>query len=179
VTLQGARLTGTTAVRLTHPLLPDPVDVATPPADVTDDTVRFTVPNDPAALPAGLWSVSAVQPGPGPDDQVTNDVPFALAPRITSAMPMTVGRNPQGSADVSLTCEPSVRPRQRVFLLLGGRAVAAAQVAAPTGSLTFHVVAAEAGDHLTRLRVAGTDTLVVDRTVTPPEFDADQTVTVT
>jgi hypothetical protein len=181
VLLQGNHLaSNTVSVRMTHPLLAHPVVVTAPQvSEITDVTVRFGVPDRPADLPAGLWSVSVIHTDPGVAEQVTNDVPLAVAPRITSAMPMAVARAASGTAVVNITCEPHVRFGQRVSLLLGEHAVPPQPFEGTTGALEFRVPNAEPGAHLSRLRVAGMDSPLVNRSVVPPAFDSSQTVTVT
>ena len=178
VVLQGTHLLApVVSVRLTHPLLPEPLDV--PALEVAGERILFRVPDDPAAVPAGMWSVSVVHGGPRPDELPTNGIPLLIAPRITSAMPMTVARNGAGTAVVTLTCEPLVRPQQAYALLLGGRSTAGGPVADATDSLTFRVPSATPGTHVVRLRVAGTDSPAFDRSVTPPVLVPSQTLTVT
>jgi hypothetical protein len=48
-----------------------------------------------------------------------------------------------------------------------------------TGTLTFQAPGVTAGDHFVRLRVDGVDSLLVDKSKTPPVFDPAQKVTVT
>jgi hypothetical protein len=69
-------------------------------------------------------------------------------------------------------------------LLLGDRQlerapIAAATDAAGTDPLVFKSTTVPAGDYLVRLRVDGVDShLIVDRTETPPVFDATQRLVV-
>jgi hypothetical protein len=72
-----------------------------------------------------------------------------------------------------------VRPEQRAALLLGDREVLAQPHPAATDTLTFVVTAAPTGEHFLRLRIDGVDSLLVDRTATPPVFDSNQRVTIT
>lgn len=182
VDLHGMNLAAQTATAtLTHPLLPDPVTLA--PAAATADTVTVEVP--PAA-PAGLWSASVVLTNTVDTQDittVTNAVPLAVAPRITSAMPITVARDAQGAVDIALTCAPPVIAGQQAFLIVGGRAVPEDRMIAGdpvTGTaLSFTVLGAPVGTHVVRLRVAGIDSLLLDRSQPKPRFDDTQTVTVT
>jgi hypothetical protein len=80
---------------------------------------------------------------------------------------------------VVLSVEPNVLAAQRVYLLLGSLSTKANTVTQPTGELVFDVPDAPLGAHLTRVRVDGVDSLLVDRSVTPPRFDETQKVTVT
>jgi hypothetical protein len=84
-----------------------------------------------------------------------------------------------GNATVILTCEPDVRPEQRAALLLGSREVLRTPHATQTNTLTFVVTDVETGDYFVRLRIDGIDSLLVDRSVTPPTFEPDQKVTIT
>jgi hypothetical protein len=176
--ISGGNLVATAvAVRLVHPLLGTIGDIT--PGEAGGTAVRFTVPDQPAGVPAGLWSVSLALTDAGQPERVTNGVPLAIAPRITSPMPMNVARNGAGTAAVAVTCAPDLQPGQRVFLLLGERAMAAAPVPAVTGAIQFQVQNAQPGSYLTRLRVDGVDSLLIDLSVAPPAFDATQVVTVT
>lgn len=177
VTLTGMSLGAANAsVQMSHALLSDPVVIANP--QVTATSVRFTVPNSPATIPAGLWSIALLTTAADGSPIASNGVSLAVSPRITTALPLTVART-AGTAQIDLGCEPSVWPGQQVSLLLGDHAVAARPVTAI--SATVHVTVADAtpGAHLVRLRVGGVDSALVDLATTPPSFDATQTVTVT
>lgn len=178
VTLTGTGLAAPNAtVRMRHPLLADPVLVTDP--DVTAETVRFTVPATPDAVPAGTWLIALLTDDQdGSANAPSNEVPLSIAPRITSAMPMTAVRV-AGTAVIDLECEPSVWPKQQVALLLADRGVAREPGTAITASAQFRVTDATVGDHLVRLRVDGVDSPLVDLATTPPSFDPTQTVTVT
>lgn len=173
VRLEGANLAGTPArARLSHRLLADPVEV---PATVVGRTqAEITVPDQPA----GLWSVSMVLAGDGAE-QVTNEVPLAVAPRVASPLPMAVARDDDGGAVIDLTCAPPVRPGQQVWLLLGDRHAVAEPISVATDAVTFRFAQTPAGRHRLRLRVDGVDSPLVDRSVTPPAFDEDQAVILT
>ena len=72
-----------------------------------------------------------------------------------------------------------MRPEQRATLLLGSQEVIADPHAAQTNTLAFQAAGIAPGDYFVRLRVDGVDSLLVDKTVTPPVFDPAQKVTVT
>ncbi|MGW2250053.1 DUF4255 domain-containing protein [Kitasatospora sp. NPDC001660] len=172
--LHGSGLAGDSAsaeVRLSHPLLPAPVVVA--PDELTDAEARFTVP---AGTAAGLWSAGLSLAG-----RITNEVPLAVAPRITH-LPAQVVRHADGSALIELRHSPAALPGQPVLLVLDGRAVPpdppAPGVPRPPGHARFTVPDATPGRHLVRLRVAGVDSLLVDRSGARPAFDPSQAVTV-
>lgn len=184
VWLEGTNLAGQ-AVRalLTHPLLDEPVPL--PAAETADTVVRIDLPTGPAALPAGLWSVALELTDTVDGEDVvttTNQIPLAIAPRITNAMPMPVQVDAQGSVEIPVSCEPAVIRGQHAFLVLGGRAIAEEriQTGSPVAGTDLVFVAADVapGDYVARLRVGGVDSLVVDRSQSPPRFDPSQTVTV-
>lgn len=79
---------------------------------------------------------------------------------------------------MTVRCEPEVRPEQRVALLLGDIEVLARVRTTQTDTLAFDAGSVAPGDYFVRLRVDGVDSLLVDRTVTPPVFDPGQEVTI-
>jgi uncharacterized protein DUF4255 len=132
---------------------------------------RFTLPNQPAALAIGTHALRLRLTRPGEDGpRETNQLPLTIVPRITTGLPLTVARDAQGTAVVELNVRPNVRPHQQASLIVGGLEVPAEPHPAVTGSLTFTIADAPAGTHLLRVRVDGVDSLIVDRSVTPPEF---------
>jgi hypothetical protein len=184
VQLRGINLAAqTVTASLTHPLLADPIPLT--PSAVTADAV--TVGLAPAAgIPAGLSSVSLSLTNTVDAQQVTtvtNAVGLAVAPTITSAMPMNVQRDAQGSVKIALTCTPPVIEGQQAFLIIGGRTIpedrARVGNAVTGNALSFTVDNAPLGRHVMRLRVAGVDSLLVDRSQDKPRFDDSQAVTVT
>ena len=173
VTVRGANLTASAVrVLLGHPLLADPIPVQ--PSSTSATEVTFTVP---ATLPAGAATVALGLTATNPPETLTNAVPLPVAPKITSRMPMAVTAS-GGPAVITLTCAPAVRPGQQALLLLAEHAVAAAPITTATGSLSFTADAIPPGDYLTRLRIDGVDSRLVDRAARPPVFDRSQVVTV-
>jgi hypothetical protein len=171
VTLRGANLDASAVrVLLDRPGLADPIPVA--PTNNNATEVVFTVPN---TLPAGAVSVAIGLTATGLPEIMTNAVSLPLAPKITTQLPTSVA----GTGKLVITCEPPVRPGQQALLLLAEHGVAADAFTATTASLTFEPRNVPTGAYLTRLRVDGVDSQLVDRTVTPPVFDRTQLVTVT
>ena len=76
------------------------------------------------------------------------------------------------TATLTITCSPQIRPEQRASLLLGDREVLAEAHAVQTDILTFIVEDAPEGSRFIRLRVDGVDSLLVNRSETPPIFDS-------
>lgn len=178
VDIAGTRLDGANRnVLLTHPRLHFTRSVPAAAGNAAN-RLSFVVPNDPVNLPAGTYvlAVSVERPGEA-FAREAGPLLLAIAPRITSPLPMAVVRDAQGTALVTLSCEPQLRPDQRIALLLGSREVPGS-VAAQTDTLTFTVPRAEAGTHHVRLRVDGVESLLVDRSLTPPRF-FDRRITIT
>jgi hypothetical protein len=178
-------------------------------AQANEEGVTVTLPNDAAAhvaWSAGFYTLAIVVSrtvNGAPQSWSSNELPLSLAPRIETVAPANpVARDGSGDVTLTLTFTPEVklavvdpttmRFDQQVALLLGtARQIApqppppppAAPAPAPssTGTLTFTfpVPDAEVGEYLIRLRVDGVDLVLVDRTVTPPQFHAKQKVTIT
>ncbi len=184
VSLRGGNLAAATVqARLTHPLVADPVLVDIPVADVTAGVVTFTLDAaTPQRFPVGLWSVGLALTDQITVDgetetvtSVTNDVSLTIAPRITD-MPATVARAADGTVVIPVGFTPPPLPGQQVFLLFDGRAIGPDPRSVDP---RFTVPAATPGPHLVRVRVAGVDSLLVDRSGDRPTFDPTQSVTVT
>jgi len=174
--LTGNNLNGTgVALQFNHPLWTVPVEVA-PLAGATAAQVSVQIPNSPAIWPTGFYTVCLLVQRPGETFQrTTNQLSFALAPRITVTPASAVGPNITYTAN----CSPQVWPAQLASLLLGDQDIAADAHAAQTATLTFDAQNLSAGSYFVRLRVDGVDSLLVNKAVTPPQFDPTQQVTVT
>jgi len=170
VTVEGHRLEGAScAVRLEHPVLKVRRDISALPGNPSE-SLQFNVPNQPAQLPVGTYRLRAlVQRAGEPEPRETNQLAFTILPNVTN-LPITVNLDAQGDATVTLQCRPNVRPFQSASLILGSCEVPAEPHPASTGTLTFVCPNATPGAHLARLRVDGIDSLIVDRSVTPPVF---------
>lgn len=175
VRLLGHHLDGTGhAVHFVHDRLD--IDHTVAPISVSGDAIAVTIPGDSAAAadwPAGLYTVRVSLTRDGQDRQ-TNVLPLALAPTMDVAG-ITV--TTAGTTTLDVPVAPEVRPRQSAALVVGQREVPAAAHPAQTATLTFELADAEPGTHFVRLRVDGIDSLLVDRSVTPPVFDSSQQVT--
>jgi hypothetical protein len=141
------------------------------PSTVTGVAITFTVPEDPANLPAGVYSLSALfTNGSGLVLQSTNSLPIALAPTIRATPAPTVVTNASGTL-VTLSCDPQALPNQSVSLALGGTAAPARTFDAPTATLSFQFPTLPPGSYLARLRVDGVESPVaVNWAATPPTF---------
>jgi hypothetical protein len=176
VTLTGINLNGTNVgVQFNHPLWTAPVEVA-PNTGGNASQLSVQIPNLPAVWPAGFYTLAVLVQRPGETfRRTTNQLAFSLAPVVTIT-PATAGA---GAVTYTATCNPQTWPGQSVSLLLGSLEVPAQSFTTQTGTLTFAASALTAGSYYFRLRVDGVDSLLVNRSVTPPIFDATQQVTVT
>jgi Pvc16 N-terminal domain len=174
--LKGHNLSGTNVkIVFNHPLWTAPVDL-NPQAGEGDTQVSVQIPNSPANWPAGSYTISVgVQRPSETFRRTTNLLSLALAPRIAVTPASAAGPNVTYTA----ACSPEVRAEQRASLLLGDQEILAQPHPARTASLTFQAVNLTAGDYFVRLRVDGVDSLLINRSVTPPAFDPTQKVTVT
>ncbi len=132
-------------------------------------------PPDDTAWPAGAWSVSVSATNPGDPDRESNPLYFTLAPRITGFSPGA--RDANGDLTLTLTVTPEIWDDQDVWLLLDTIEVPRAD-SGRTHAPQFRLSNPPAGPHRCRLRVDGVQSfLIASFTVTPPQFDPTQTVT--
>ena len=86
--------------------------------------------------------------------------------------------------DLTVTCTPQVLPGQRAVLLLGDREFVPTSVTTPADpdsdtTLQFPVEGLDAADYVARVRIDGVDSIPIDFTASLPQFDVNQTVTIT
>jgi len=176
LTLNGHHLEGINlGVQFLHPLWPGPVEVP-PLAGSTATQVKVTVPPNPASWPAGIYTLVVLVQSPTETyRRITNQLSFSLAPTL-SISPTSA---PSGTISFAATVSPEVRPEQRASLLLGDKEVLADAHPTQTPNLTFVANNVAKGDYYVRLRVDGVDTLLVDRSKKPPQFDQSQKVSAT
>lgn len=146
----------------------------------TDTAVTVDIPVHPAKWPVGVYEVSyGVQRAGEGFVRNTATLPLAIAPRITIA-PHTF---PAGAVTLTINCSPQIWAKQRVSLLIGDMPeilyVWPDPAPALTTSLSFPNITLAKGTYHVRLRVDGVDSLLVDRTKTPPVYAASQRVIVT
>lgn len=192
VTLSGARLAGAGhRVLLQHRLLADPIEIATGAPNAAGTELSFTLPNDAAAqaaFAAGLWQVTLrFTPSGEADERDTNSVALVLAPAPVIAADAGLGLPAAsvvrgGSPEVvtvAMMSRPQVRPQQRAALVLGATEAVAAPRTAATQPLQFvYPGTLAAGAYPLRLRVDGTDSLLIDRSGPAPTFDPTQSLAV-
>jgi hypothetical protein len=180
ITISGERLADGSAQRLllAQPRLGLSYD-ATPLATITPGAITATLQDLPGTLPAGSWLAAVQYQLAGePLPRTTNQVPLALAPRLTGTLPLTATRAADGSALIGLSCAPDLQPGQRVSLIIGSIEVPAVPFAAATPSPTFALDQAPVGTFWVRLRVDGVDSLLVDRSNPTPVFVAGQQIVI-
>ena len=178
----------TVVARLASALRGVAVDIPAPLAQRGDQRVGFTIPDTPAALPAGVYGLTlAVTPNapPGSDARVSNIAPLAIAPVITGGL-VPVARTAVdtitglGTATVDITCSPEVLPDQRATLVIGSKDVPANPHPAQTNALRFVAPLMAAGSHAVRLRIDGAESLLVAGAASgDPQFDATQMLDLT
>jgi hypothetical protein len=182
LTINGHHLDGDRVrVLFETPALAQPVTL-TPEGGGTGEKISVVLVDTPATWVAGVYSVTVtVTEKPGTKDErvrSSNAAVLALAPKITTGFPINAplaGAN----ATIAVDVDPEVRPDQRAILLLGDRQIVAEPHSQQSSRLTFVVKAARKGDEfLIRVRVDGVDSVVVDRSVTPPVFKPHKVVIV-
>ncbi len=176
VRLVGHHLSGTgVTVVFEHPRLSTPLQVAPATSSSTEITapLQLVPATDPANWPAGIYTVHVALTQNG-TDRTTNRLPLALAPRIDSITAGTAGT----TTTFTVTTAPEVRPQQTASLVVGNREVFAEDHPAQTNTLTFEMEDVAAGTYYVRLRVDGVESILIDRTTSPPTFLASQQVTV-
>lgn len=188
ISIFGSRLAGGTA-RLHSSRTANPPQPAT--AAVSDARLDVTLPNN---LAPGFYTI-AVEIVTPRGTITSNEMGLAVAPVITTPMPMIVARA-AGTATINITSSLAVVVEQRVSLLLGDFEVKRTIPPAPpasTNAFQFVIDTATGGQFpvptgvalLTRLRVDGVDSEIIaplqpgQPESTPPEFDANKTITIT
>lgn len=173
ITLTGHHLDGSNHTLLLNlPRLNVEQPVA-PASSASANSVSFVLDNQPAIFPAGHYLIALQLLRPGETaPRVSNELLLKIAPQMTSltSPPQIFIRDGDGTATVTLTCTPQVRPTQRVSLIIGNREVIADDHPTTTSNPAFTVLDAPVGVHWVRLRVDGVDSQLVDRSVSPPEF---------
>jgi hypothetical protein len=151
-----------------------------PSAGANAGEVTVVIPDQPADWPAGFYTVTVTVQRPTESyDRVTNELSFGLAPRISSITPDPAARDGNDAVTLTVTVRPEVLPEQRATLLLGSREILADPHPAQTDQLVFQVPDVAPGKPRVRVRIDGVDSLLVDRSTTPPRFDPSQQVEIT
>lgn len=187
VTLKGYKLSGDqVVVQFSHHLLSAPLKLNA--LTVTDTEVSVTLrsdaggaavtPNEAAVWAAGVYMVTVAIMNKGQADQASNTIPLALSPEIATKLPMKVKRAKNGLATCNLTCSPEVRAGQRVAILVGSHEIQSLPISTQTSQISAVLSGVDPGTYFLRLRVDGVDSQIVDRTATPPQFNATRKITI-
>lgn len=178
VTLTGHRLDGVSvSAVLRHPHAAS-LPAIGPLASVTPNQAIVPLPNNPAVWPAGNYTIALVVTGAV--DRVSNALPLAVAPVINIGA-TTSARDGDQNLTVTLKCTPNVLPHQTATLILGDASANSDAHDTATDTLTFKFPKADAppaGAYPVRLRIDGVESLLIDRSKTPPEFDPTQQLTI-
>ncbi|MEP7219168.1 MAG: DUF4255 domain-containing protein, partial [Bacteroidota bacterium] len=125
-------------VMLTNPYLVAPIELLPAPGG-TAETISVKIPDaaddplSPSKWAAGIYTATGIVRKAGLPSWTTNEIPFALSPRLIGIAPGTAPRDLSGNVTLTLTCIPQIRPGQRVTLLIGDRQIAVATIPAPAG----------------------------------------------
>ncbi len=176
LSLSGHHLSGSDIViRFNHALLDDTLELTSLSA-AADEEISVKIPNLPSNWPAGFYLVSVSVKRSGETySRVTNELSLSLAPSIKS---ISATRASDDAITFNVTCSPEVLPEQEVSLAVGTREIPAEEHSGKTDTLAFSYNTIDAGEYYTRLRVDGVDSVLIDRSSTPPVFDSTQKVIV-
>lgn len=182
ITLRGHNLEGSSVtVRFEHPRLASAIDLSVG-SNANGEQLSLTLPNTaPAqtAWPPGAWRVTLLLQRAGETVlRSTNVLPLLLAPRLDIPASAAVRDAGSGAVTLTLVFTPQVRPGQKVSLNAGGHEALPGNFTTQTGSLDFVYPDLAAGLQSLRLRVDGTDSLLVNRAATPPQFDTTQRMSI-
>jgi hypothetical protein len=192
LTIDGVRLSGSGhRVRLTHRLVTTPIELVPSAMNATGTQFTVTLANDLAAqdaYAAGQWALTLrFTPTGEANPRETNAAALLLAPAVAiaadaplglPAITITRGGVPQ-RVTVTVHARPRVRLTQHATLMLDTMEASATPRAAAADPLVFEFPdTIDPGPHWIRLRVDGTDSLLLDRSGPAPAFDPSQQVTV-
>jgi hypothetical protein len=177
VTIEGMRLAGAGhEVRLVHRLFPSFVAVSPVTVSADGKEVTFTLPNDPAALAAGQLSATIhFIPAGETVARETNAIPLVIAPDPKLGTATTA----RGAAVVvTLAPSPHVRPAQQAILMLDGAEAVAELRTGPADPVIFKFPLSLPAntDYRARLRVDGSDSILIIRKDPVPIFDDTQKI---
>jgi hypothetical protein len=184
LTLDGSLMTGGVA-RLSSLRFDKPPQPVTTPMSETQ--LQVTLPN---TLASGFYTISIKLNTPK-GEILSNELPLAVAPVITTALPRIVPRVGT-SVLIDLDCAVPVLPEQRVSLLLGDHEVLAESHPATTQRVSFVISELSNGKFpvptgvplFVRLRVDGVDSeILAPRQLNEPEnaplkFDDSKKITI-
>jgi hypothetical protein len=193
VTISGVRLAGSGhRVRLGHRLLSSPIEITPPAPNAAGTELTVTLPNDGAAQSAYVAGQLALSVHFTPTGEAnardTNAIPFVLAPApvmLATGAPLLLPAPivarvvaPPG-VTVTIASRPQVRLEQRATLLLDTVEASPMPRTTAADPLVFQFPdSVPAGSHWIRLRVDGTESVLLDRSGPAPVYDVSQQITV-
>jgi hypothetical protein len=135
------------------------------------ESMAFTVPSASATdYPVGVYEVGVeLVPVAEASPRESNRLACVIAPNVTN-LPLTVARDGDSNALITLQFTPELRAGQTVSLRLGQQEIHPEGFVAPTSSLAFVARGVAAGSELASLRIDGIDSPLVDRSQSPPVF---------
>jgi hypothetical protein len=192
VIMSGRNLAGETVLlRFQHSKLDLTQELSVAPTDLSASELKVLLPQPGSGTSQtdwapGVYTVTVVQKQSGnPRDRTSNGLPVALSPIVAAIEPgTTVPRDADGTATITITCQPRVHPEQQAVLLVTGREIVGQIDTNHPDKLIFTLKNAPAvTNELIRLRVDGIESMPFKRVDTPPptrfEFDNNQKVTIT
>lgn len=172
------------ALRLTHQHTGVPVIFDNIVVGMNGDVTIHTPSIDEALQAMHVWTpgyyaAAIVQKRPDVPDFSSNEIPLALAPRITVS-PLAIAA---GAFQLTITCTPRAADGQRILLLFGSRQIKSVSDTYPADTAqpsqhVFDISKDVADTYVVRLRVDGVDSIPVTLVDGLPAFDPDQQVTV-
>lgn len=189
LTFEGFALdSGEARARFTDPETAEEFDLG-PSAPATPERLTVLLPSgpplpaghalvgtgaDPAAWRVGPYAARLVFSGEGGGVRETNSLTFTLAPRATPSAGLVAG-----GVEVEVQCQPVIRAHQPVAIVLGQSEHNLPPLNADTTTVSIVSDELSSGQEVAvRLRVAGVDSLIIDRSDQPPSFDPTQVVQV-
>jgi hypothetical protein len=158
------------------------VEVQVPSGAISGSPPPPGSPLHPESWRAGMYRVSLRIERPGtpgsPRIILTNELGLLVAPRIATMQASAVAVD--GITTFTVTVRPPVHPSQVVSLILGDRELLAEPIgSAPSSDAVFKGSGiARPSKHWVRLRVDGVESLLIDRSTTPPSFDPTQELSI-
>lgn len=175
LTLQGHHLSGTNVnVRMVLRKEQVVIDLAPLPG-ATDTELQVLIPNVANDWRVGLYEISVTLEEPVGNVRETNRLALSLAPAFSG---VAIVRNPDDSVTVNLATSPAINDDQEVAFIVGQHQQLAQAFSGQVTNATFIYEELAAANYWARLRVDGIESLLIDRSSTPPQFFASQSVTV-
>jgi hypothetical protein len=192
VIVAGRNLGGETVLlRFRHSKLELAQELPVASADLSEKELKVLLPQPGSGTSQtdwapGVYTVTTVAKQSGTaHERTSNALPIVLSPIISMIEPgTTIPRDVQGTATITITCQPRVRSEQQAVLLLAGRETVGRIDTTDPDKVIFEMKNAPAvTNELIRIRVDGIESMPFKRVDTPPptrfEFDANQKVTIT